>query len=343
MKKIKFLLSIAGFLLLVLTASAQSKSGFQVLKKYPVKGDGGWDYLTVDAAGKRLYVSHGNQVNILDVANGDSIGIISNTPGVHGIALVEFLGKGYTSNGKSNTCSVFDVKTNRIVESIAVGTNPDAIFYDEFSRKIYVFNGRSQNASVINPATDKVVANIALGAKPETGVSDGRGHIYVNAETTNEVLVINSGTYKVEKRFKIESGEEPSGLAIDAKTNRLFIGCGGNQTFVVMNAATGKNLAKLPIGDCDGVVFDPALKQAYASNANGFMSVIKEVTADKFVLLPQVKTEAGARTIAIDLISHHLFLPTATTTAVEATSDNPKAWPKVVPGTFHVLMVGNNQ
>ncbi|MET3981177.1 YVTN family beta-propeller protein [Mucilaginibacter sp. UYP25] len=320
--------------------SAQTKTGLQILKKYSIKSSGGWDYVMVDADEKKIYVSHGTQVNILSTATGDSVGVILNTNGVHGIALVKALGKGYTSNGRDNSCTIFDLKTNAELGKIAVGTNPDAIFYDDFSKKVYAFNGRSSDASVIDPATDKVVATISLGGKPETGVSDGKGKIFVNSETTNEVVVINANTYKVVARYKINEGDEPSGLAIDKTTNRLFIGCGGNATMVVMDAANGKNLAKFKIGDCDGVAFDPELKMAYASNGDGNMSVVKEVNANKFVFVENIVTEKSARTIGIDTVTHHLFLPAAQMEATPPTAENAHPRPHMVAGTFHVIEIG---
>ena len=331
------------FVLIFLTtlhAFGQTKTGLHIVKKYPIKSSGGWDYITVDGPGKKFYVSHGTQVNIFSTATGDSIGVIQNTNGVHGIALVESLGKGYTSNGRDNNCTVFDLKTNAELGRIATGTNPDAIFYDDFSKKIYTCNGRSSDATVIDPVTDKAIATIPLGAKPETAVSDGKGKIFVNAETTNEVIVIDANTYKVIHRYKINDGDEPSGLAIDRKTDRLFIGCGGNQTMVVMDAATGKNLAKFHIGDCDGVAFDPKLKMAYSSNGEGTISVIKEVNANKFEFVENITTEKAARTIGIDELTHHLFLPTAQTEAVAPTAANAHPRPRILPGTFHVIEIG---
>jgi YVTN family beta-propeller protein len=321
-------------------ASAQTKTGLHFLKKLAIKSNGGWDYVTVDAAEKKIYVSHGTQVNILSTATGDSIGVIKNTNGVHGIALVKRLGKGYTSNGRDNSCTVFDLKTNAELGKINVGTNPDAIFYEEFSKKVYTFNGRSSDATVIDPATDKVVATIPLGGKPETGVSDGKGKIFVNSETTNEVVVIDANTYKVTHRYKINEGDEPSGLAIDRVTNRLFIGCGGNATLVVMDAANGKNLAKFKIGDCDGVAFDPALKLAYSSNGEGTISVIRELSANKFEFVENIVTEKSARTIGIDENTHHLFLPAAQMEATAPTADNAHPRPHMIAGTFHVIEIG---
>jgi YVTN family beta-propeller protein len=333
-------IAIALFAFASFTASAQNKTGLHILKSHSINSPGGWDYVTVDAPNRKIYVSHGTQVNILSTATGDSIGVIPNTNGVHGIALIPALGKGYTSNGRDNTCSAFDLKTNALIATIPVGTNPDAIFYDDFSKKVYAFNGRSSDASVIDPATDKVLATIPLDGKPETGVSDGKGKVFVNSETTNEVIAIDAATYKIIARYKIADGDEPSGLAIDRATNRLFVGCGGNQTLVVMDAANGKNLAKFHIGDCDGVAFDPELKLAYASNNEGTISVIKEISANKFVFVENIQTEKGARTIGIDVLTHHLFLPTAKLEAVAPTATNANPRPRMVPGTFHIIEVG---
>ncbi len=321
-------------------SKAQKTTGMHVLRTMKISSSGGWDYIYADGALKRIYVSHGNQVNILDAVSGDSVGYVPNTPGVHGIAIASSFGKGYISVGRANSIVVFDIKTNDTLKRIAVGANPDAIFYDAYSKKIYAFNGRSKDASVIDVATDKVVATIPLGAKPETGVSDGKGKIFVNAENTNEVVVINADTYKVEARYKINEGDEPSGLDIDTRTNRLFIGCGGNKTMVIMDATNGKNLAKFAIGSCDGLVFDPELKLAYASNGEGTISVVREVSADKFEFVENILTERSARTIGIDLITHHLFLPAAKTEAVAATTENPHPRPKQIPRSFHVIEVG---
>ncbi|WDF55579.1 YncE family protein [Mucilaginibacter sp. KACC 22063] len=325
--------------LIITTAGfAQQSSHLHITGKFPIKSAGGWDYITVDGKSKRIFVSHGTQVNIL-TTSGDSVGVIPNTNGVHGIALVKSLNKGYTSDGRNNSCTVFDLTSYKLLNTIAVGTNPDAIFYDDYSKKVFVFNGKSKDASVIDPVTDKVVATIPLGRKPETGVSDGKGKVYVNSETTNEVVVINANTYKAIARYKIQEGDEPSGLAIDRVTNRLFIGCGGNQTLVVMDAANGKNLAKYKIGDCDGVAFDPSTKMIYTSNNEGTLSVIKEVSANKFEQFEDVKTEPSARTIGLDILTHKIYLPAAKTEPGVPTAANPKPRAKSLPGSFHIIEI----
>jgi YVTN family beta-propeller protein len=328
-------LLLSAGMVLPFTGMAQHKTGFKVLADHPIKSPGGWDYITVDGANKRLYVSHGTQVNVLSIT-GDSIGYIPKTTGVHGIALVHALGKGYTSNGRLNTVSVFDLKTLVVSAEIPVGQNPDAIFYDAFSKKIYTCNGRSKDMSVIDPATDKVVATIPLGDKLETAVSDGKGKIFVNGENTSTVFVVDATTFKQIASYKIDGGTAPSGLDIDPKTNRLFIACADSKTMVIMNAANGKTVAKFPIGDSDGLVFDPATKIIFAANTEGTISAVKELSADKFEFLENITTEPSARTIGIDLTTHHLFLPAA------KTEPNPAGGrPKQVPGSFHVIEVGS--
>jgi YVTN family beta-propeller protein len=317
-------------------AFAQEKTGFHVIKDLPIASSGGWDYITVDGADKRIYTSHGNQVNVLSTVTGDSIGYIPNTMGVHGIALVKSLGKGYISAGRANAVVVFDLKTFKVLATIPVGQNPDAIFYDDFSKKIMTCNGRSNDATFVDPATDKVVGTVPLGDKPETAVSDGKGKIFINGEGTNTMIVIDPIAYKEIARYKISGGESPSGLDIDRKTNRLFLGCGGTKTMVVMDASNGKTIAALPIGGTDGVVFDPGLKMAYASNGEGTISAIRETSADKFEFVENITSEPSARTIGIDLVTHKLYLPAAKTEPAAPGGGRPKQ----IPGTFHIIEVG---
>ncbi|MGY3052225.1 YVTN family beta-propeller protein [Pedobacter sp. UYEF25] len=337
MKKITLSICILSCCLSVFAQKAQH---FRILKSHAISGEGGWDYLTVNSSKKQIYVSHGNQVNIISEGSGDSIGVISNTSGVHGIALANNLNKGYISDGRANQVTVFDLTDNKTIKTIAVGTNPDYILYDPSSEKIFTFNGRSSDASVIDAKTDRLIATISLGGKPEAGVSDGKGQIYVNIEDKNEVVVFDANTFEIKHRYKIAHGDEPSGLAIDIVNNRLFIGCGGNKKMVIMDATNGKNITSFTIGGCDGVVFDPVYKLAYASNNEGFISVVKEKDANNFEFVKNIPTEKGARTIAIDLQTHRLFTPTAQTAAVAPTPQNAHPWPKPVDGTFHVLEIG---
>lgn len=254
---------------------------------------------------------------------------------MHGIALIPALGKGYISAGRSNAVIVFDLKTLNVLSQIPVGQNPDAIFYDDFSKKIITCNGRSKDATVVDPLTGTVVATVPLGDKPETAVSDGKGKIFVNGEGTSTIIVFDATTYKEITRYKIDGGESPSGLAIDRKTNRLFIGCGDTKTMVVMDAANGKTVGKFPIGGTDGVVFDPGTKMAYASNGEGTISAVREISADKFEFVENIPSEPSARTIGVDLVTHKLYLPAA------KTEPNPAGGrPKQIPGSFHIIEVG---
>jgi DNA-binding beta-propeller fold protein YncE len=331
------LIIILGALItgIALPAIAQQTTGFKVLNDYKIPSPGGWDYITVDGANKRVYVSHGTQVNVISTT-GDSIGYIPHTTGVHGIALVQTLGKGFTSNGRSNSITVFDLKTLTATGEISLtAQNPDAIFYDDYSKKIITCNGGSKDLSFVDPATEKVVATVPLGEKLETAVSDGKGKIFVNGENTSAVIVVDATTFKEIARYKIDSGTSPSGLDIDRKTNRLFIACGGSKTMVIMDASDGRIVGTFPIGRTDGLVFDPALKIAYASNGEGTITAVRELSAEKFELIENITTEPSARTIGIDLVTHHLFLPAAKT---EPAADGGR--PRAIPGTFHVIEVG---
>ncbi|MGM9478355.1 YncE family protein [Pedobacter sp. GSP4] len=334
MKK-KFL-SVLVLIAVSLTSIAQQKSGLRILAVHKIQSDGGWDYLSIDQQHNNLFVSHGNQVNVLNKNNGDSVGVISNTLGVHGITIANAFGKGYTTNGKAGSCTVFDLNNFKVLGQVKVGQNPDATFFDDYSKKVIVFNGKSNDASIIDPQVDKVIATIALGGKPEAGVSDRKGKIYVNIEDTGEIVCFDSNSYKVLSRYKLSGGEEPSGLAIDRSTSRLFTVC-ANKLMFILDAKTGKQIASLPIGDnCDGVVFDPATKLVYCANGVGNITVVKEISANKFMVHETVSTAAGARTIAIDLTSHHLFLPTASFEK----STNASERPHRVAGSFKILEVG---
>jgi len=237
---------------------------------------------------------------------------------------------------------VFDLKTLTTTGEIALPVkNPDAIFYDDFSKKIITCDGGSHDLCFIDPATEKVVGTVQLGEKLETAVSDGKGKIFVNGEDNSTVHVVDATTLKEITSYKIDGGSSPSGLDIDRKTNRLFIACGDSKTVVVMDAANGKTVAKFPAGRTDGLVFDPQLKIAYVSNGEGTITAVREISADKFELIENITSEPGARTIGIDLVTHHLYLPTAKFgPAPAATTENPRPRPSMVPGSFHVIEVG---
>ena len=334
MKKGLFTLSLLAFLITDLHAQWK---GMHIINTFHISSPGGWDYLEVGPRYNRLYVSHGNQVNVLDKSTGDSIGVIMNTTGVHGIAFDLALDRGYTSNGRINTVTVFDLKTNAIMGQIPAGQNPDAIFYEPFSKMIITCNGRGKNLSIIDPEKNMVTDSVDLEGKPETAVSDGAGKLFVNIEDKNEIIAVDTRTFKVLSHWSILPGESPTGLAFDKKTNRLFAGC--EKLLMVIDATNGKVVAKLTIGDgCDGVVFDPGARNIYTSNgAASTVTVIHEKNANMFRVVENIITKKGARTIALDQQSHFLYLPTA---EFETADPSQKGRPKMKAGTFQVLVVG---
>jgi YVTN family beta-propeller protein len=313
---------------------AQSGSGFRVTNVYHIPSPGGWDYIAVGPGNNRLYVSHATQVNILDETTGDSAGVIPNTTGVHGIAFVPALGKGYTSNGRLNNITVFDLKSNQVLGTIAAGTNPDAILYDEFSGLIITCNGRSNDLSLIDPVKEKLEATIPVGGKPETAVTNGQGRIYVNIEDKNEIIAVDIKSRKILNRWSLAPSEGPTGLAIDLKNNRLFAGC--EKTLVVLDIKAGKVTGRIPIAaGCDGVAFDASLGYVFASCGEGKLSIIHEVKNGEYSLLESVPTKASARTIALDEKTHTVYLPAGEFQSAVT----PGTRPPLVPGTFQVLVV----
>ena len=333
------IVAIAAFALFAIPCQAKH-SGMKILNRFPVSGlPGGWDYIAVCPTEPEVYVSHGSQVNILNKNTGDSVGVIPNTTGVHGIAFAPEFGKGYTSNGRLNTVTVFELKTHAVTAQIATGENPDAIFYDPFTKTVITCNERSKDMTVINAATGEVMKTIALGGKPETAVSDLAGNIYVNIEDKSEIVCVDAKKWEVKSHYAIGTGKEPSGLAIDVKTHRLFAGC-DNELLIVLDASTGKVVKELPIGEgCDGVAFDPGNKHVYSSNGSGTLTVIEEENANDFKVLENVTTQKSARTLAVDEATHKLYLPAAEFQP-QAPEDKGKKRPMMAPGTFRVLVVG---
>ncbi len=339
MRKNRFAMVIIILNFLSNAVIAQSNAAFSVTKIFHIQSGGGWDYLAVSPVKNELYISHGTQVNILDKNTGDSTGIIPNTIGVHGIAFSQEFNKGFTSNGRLNNVTVFDLQTHKILDSIKTGENPDAIMFDQFSKKIITCNGRSKSLSVIDPISDKVVASIALDGKPETAVSDDIGNVYVNIEDKNEIALIDMKTFSVVTNWSIAPGESPSGLAIDKKTKRLFAGC-DNEMVVVINAETGKVDTTLPIKQgCDGTGFDTTLHYIYASCGEGFLAVIKEGSADDYSVIANVPTKKSARTLAVDQTTHHVFLSAADLEE----NTVPGTRPKMIPGSFQILIVAEKK
>ncbi|HZY39007.1 MAG TPA: YncE family protein [Mucilaginibacter sp.] len=334
MKKFSTLF-LAAAIFLPAVVFGQTKGTYHVTNTFHIKSAGGYDYITVDSTSDNLYVSHGTQVNVVNKRTGDSIGVIKTDKDVHGIALVHELGKGYITNGGANSAVVFDLKTNKILGHVPTGMFADGIMYDTYSKKVITCNGRGKNMTVIDPKTDQAVATIQLTGWPETATSDGKGMIYVNNAEKSEIDVIDATTFKVIHTWPLAPGKGPSGLAMDRGTMRLFAGCDGNK-LVVMDATNGKVITTLPIDDeCDAVGFDVKLKTVYSSNGEGTLTIIKEESPDKFVVAQVLKTEKGARTNAVDQLSHKIYLPTA-----DFAPKDPKSFrPQTIPGTFRVLVV----
>ncbi|MCX6246714.1 MAG: YncE family protein [Bacteroidetes bacterium] len=324
------------------SASAQiAKSAYRIADRIHLEGDGGYDYLTMDEATSRLYVSHGTIVQVVDVTTKKVLATIPDTKGVHGIALARDLNKGFISNGRDTSVTIFNLKTNEVITKVRVtGNNPDAILYDPFSHKVFTYNGRSSSSTVIDPNTNKVIGTIDLPGKPEFSVTDGKGKVYVNIEDKSEVCQINPMTLKVEKTWSVSPGEEPSGLAIDSKENRLFVVC-GNKLMIVLNADNGAVVAKLDIGDrVDGVSYDPVLKRVYSSNGEGTMTVVKEENKDSFKVLENFPTQKGARTITLNPKTHKIYLPVAEYGETPApTKENQRPRPPVKPNSFTILEI----
>ena len=291
---------------------AQSGTGqYRVTKTIAVGGDEGWDYLAADSALRRIYVSHGSHVVVLDADSNAVVGDIPETQGVHGIAIAPDAGRGFTSNGRANTVTIFDLKTLKTLGVVKAGTNPDAIVYDPATKRVFTMNGRSQDTTAINAADGSVVGTLALGGKPEFAVADGKGTIFVNIEDKSELVQFDAQKLVVLNRWPLAPCEEPSGLAGDLKSRRLFAGC-GNKLMAVINADTGKVVATVPIGEgVDANAFDPGTNFAFASTGDGNVTVAHEDSPDKYTVVATVPTKRSARTMTLDLKTHALFLSAA--------------------------------
>jgi len=313
---------LVTFLMSLLLMGAPSIGGYSVTKKIPIAGQGSFDYLTVDEVGRRLYVSHGTQVEVLDVDSGSVVGNIPNTLGVHGIAIATEFGRGFVSNGQSSTVTIFDLKTLEPISNVPTGKKPDAIIYDSATKRVFAFNGGSDSATAIDAATGKIAGTVDLKGGPEFAAADGQGFVYNNLEDESVVVKIDANKLTVEQRWPTAPCASPSSMAIDRTNHRLFLGC-RSKVMAVMNADTGQLITTLPIGDhVDATAFDPETKLIFNSNGEGSVTVIHQDGADKYSAVETVKTLPRAKTMALDPKTHQLFLSTAES------------------GQFEVLVVG---
>jgi YVTN family beta-propeller protein len=315
-------------------------AGYHVTKKYTIGGDPGWDYIVMDPEARRLYVTHYMKIEVLDADSGKSLGQITDTPGVHGIALVKSRNQGFVSNGKADTVSVIDLKTLAHVAEIKVGQKPDAITYDPGTDRVFVSNGNSDDLTVIDATAGKVVGTLPLGGAPEYSAADGKGTLWVNLEDKNAFVTVDVKGLKVTNTTPIEGCEEPASMAFDPTNRRLFVGC-GNHVLAVVDPYSGKTITTLPIGEhVDATVFDPKKRLIFASTGDGVLTVVHQDSADKYTIVENAKTMRGAKTLALDSKTGKLFSSTVENIPLTATAP-PKPIGKVAynPGPFVVIEI----
>lgn len=315
---------------------------YKLIKTIPIGGEGGWDYLYADTPNRRLYVSHGTEVEVLDLDSESVVGKITGTNGVHGIAIAGDLNRGFISDGRDNQVTIFDIKTLAVISTVKTGTNPDGIVYDPYSKRVFAFNGRSKDMTAIDAADGNVAGTVALGGKPEFPATDSNGNMYVNIEDRNEIVHFDPKTLEIKHHWSIEPQcDSPSGLAMDTKTRRLFPVC-ENKVMAVVDADSGKVITTVPTGaGTDAAAFDPGTKLAFASNGqDATLTVIKEDSPDKFTLVENAKTQRSARTMALDTQTHKIYLSAAEMGPAPApTTENPRPRPKIMPGSFKILVM----
>jgi YVTN family beta-propeller protein len=322
MKKIAILLCCAVPLFALAAFAAVN---YQLLKKVSVPGTGGWDYVTVDAANRRVYLSHATQVDVLDADSFAIVGTIPGTPGVHGVAIAHEAGRGYISAGKADSVFAFDLKTLKPLGEIKVGKKPDAIIYEPLTKRIYVMNGDSDNITVLNAADGKEVGTIALGGGPEFAVSDGKGNLYVNLEEQNETLHIDVNSLTVKDRWPLAPCATPTSLAMDMDNRRLFVGC-RSKHFAALDADTGKVVFTAPIGDrVDAGAFDPKTRLVYLSTGDGKVSVFHQESPDHYSVAQEITTKPGAKTMGFDPHTGNLFVPTSESGSMQVLVLSPKS------------------
>jgi YVTN family beta-propeller protein len=320
-----------AFLFFTQPAAAQS---FQVVKTLPIGGAGGWDYPTFDSAGHRLFITRGTRVLVVDADTGKQLGEIPSTEGVHGVALANDQGRGFTSNGRSSTVTVFDLKTLNVLTTVKVGDSPDAIVYDQHSHRVFTFNG-GKGSTAIDAASAKVVGSVPLNGEPEFAVADGQGTVFVNIADKHQLVAFDTTKLTVSHTWNLEDCEEPTGLSLDSEHHRLFAGC-RNRKLAVIDSQTGRAIASLPIGaGVDGTAFDPRFQTVFSSNGSGTLTVIRELSPDKFEVAQNLSTARGARTMTFDSSTHTVYLISA-----KVSPSSPAAGrPTYEPESFFVLVV----
>ncbi len=333
---------LTGIFIIFLTAfpsAAHAGGDYHLSKNIPVSGTGRWDYLTADDATRRVYVSHGTEVDVLDADKGTIVGTIGPLQGVHGIALAPDLGRGFISDGHDDSVIVFDLKTLKILTKVSAGKNPDAIVYEPVTHKVFAFNGGSGTSTIIDAGKAQAIVTIDLGGRPEFAAVDGKGHVFDDLEDKNAIIKIDANTQTVTEHWPSAPGEEPASIAIDSKNHRLFVGC-HNQMLIILDTDTGKIITHLPIGEgVDATVFDPKTSLVISTSGDGTMTVIHEDAPDKYHIVKTIETQKRSRTLALDKKTHRLFLPAAQfTTAPVPTPDNPHPRPSVIPGSFSILV-----
>ncbi len=341
MKKITLTLICFSLIAATILFPQDNTSLYRIANKFNVEGEGGWDFINIDESTGRLFVSHSTVVDVVDSKDGKLIDTIPDTKGVHGIALANELNKGFISNGKDSSVTVFDLETLSFITKVNVtGINPDAILYDPYSQNVFVFNARSNNATVIDAKSNEVTGTIQFQGNPEVAVTDGKGNVFVNIEDKSLICRINATTLDIEQSWSIAPGEEPTGLAIDTENHRLFSVC-HNKLMIIVNSDDGSIVTALPIGErVDGAAFDTGLKRVYSSNGEGSLTVVQEEDANTFTVLENVDTQKGARTLTVDNTTHHIYLPAAEYgPPPEPSEDNPHPRAAILPNTFVILDV----
>ena len=329
--------TFALFVLASSVANAGVSSHYKTLKEIPIGGEGGWDYVSLDSTARKLYLSHATKVIVVDLEKGKISGEILDTPGVHGFAIAPELGRGFSSNGKENKVSIVDLKTLKTLSKISTGENPDAILYDPKQQEVYAFNGRSKSATIIQAKTGKIVATLPLPGKPEFAAVDPEARrVYVNIEDKSRVVAIDTVKHVIASNWSVAPGDTPSALSIDLKNHRLFIGC-ENLKMVMMDSTTGRVITSVPIEKgVDANAFDSASMMVFSSNGSGTVTVAHEQSPDSLQVIQTLKTEKGARTLALDPLTKNIYLPSAQFDPQSSGEHRPK----IISGTQKLLVYG---